>query len=112
MAKKEEENVWEWKPANDEEEIGGNLNIWNPPANGHIGDELEGKIVDINEGTYGIQADIEEDAGDIWTTPAHRVLQSAIEKLKVGDMVRITYTGVYRTPAGQNTNTYKVARKK
>ena len=112
MAKPKAEEIWEWKPANNEEEVGGDLNIWNPPLNGKIGDELEGKVVDISEGIYGIQADIEEDDGNVWTTPAHRVLQSALQKLAVGDNVRITYTGIYRTPAGQNTNIYKVARKK
>ena len=112
MVKLKAEEVWDWKPAKNEEEVGGNLNIWNPPLNGKIGDELEGEVVDISEGTYGIQADIEEDDGTIVTTPAHRVLQSALEKLTVGDNVRITYLGMYQTPAGQNTNMYKVAREK
>lgn len=111
--KKEEEEAWVWKPRDDEEEVGGDLNIWNPVANGKIGDELEGLIREIREGQlYGIEAEIVEDDGTVWTTPAHKVLQSAIAHLRVGDSVRITYTGTYMTAKGMTTTSYKVARKK
>lgn len=113
MVKKEEaEEVWDWKPRDDEEEVGGDLHIWNPAVDGKIGDQLMGKVVELEEGTYGIQAQIETDDNKIWTTPAHKVLQSALFKLGIGDNVRITYTGHYITQKGQKTKTYKVARKK
>ena len=111
MAKPKEEEAWEWKPADNEEEVGGDLNIWNPASDGKEGDELAGEVVEIGEGMYGIEAKIK--AGeDVWTTPAHCVLQSALAKLSVGDIVRIIYTGVYHTKLGQSAKNYKVARKK
>lgn len=121
MAKPKEkaEDVWEWKPRDDEEEIGGDLNIWNPALDGKEGDELVGEVVELGEGMYGIEAKIYDDSlqdahgdGITWTTPAHRVLQTALAKLRVGDKVRITYTGDYKTQTGQVAKTYKVARKK
>ena len=113
MTKPKAEEVWEWKPADDEEEVDGDLNIWNPASDGNKGDEIEGEVMDISEGVYGIQATIDDGISEQpWTTPAHKVLQSALAKLSVGDVVRITYTGHYTTPKGQKTKTYKVARKK
>lgn len=118
MAKAKEEGTEGWKPRDDEEEVGGNLNIWNPAVDGKEGDELEGEVVSLNEGMYGIEAEIADaDLSDggapiIWTTPAHRVLQTALAKLAVGDVVRITYTGSYKTKLGQIAKTYKVARRK
>ena len=113
MAKPKAEDVWEWKPADNEEEVGGDLNIWNPAIDGKVGDELVGEIIDISEGVYGIQATIDDGISEEpWTTPAHKVLQSALAKLSVGDNVRITYTGKYKTPVGMITNVDKVARRK
>ena len=106
---KEEEEAWEWKPQDNEEEVGGDLNIWTP---GKIGEELEGVVREIREGQFGVEAEIEEDDGTKWTTPAHRVMQSAIERLSVGDAVRITYTGTYTTKKGMTATAYKIARKK
>lgn len=107
-----EEAVWEWKPRDDEEEVGGDLNIWNPALDGNEGDELEGEVVAIEEGIYGIEAKIKTDIGDVLTTAAHRVLQTALVKLNVGDNVRITYTGAYTTKKGMTAKNYKVARRK
>ena len=104
-----------WKPGDDEEEVGGDLNIWNPAIDGNEGDELAGEVVEIGEGLYGIEAKIktkDELGSFVWTTPAHRVLQSALAKLIVGDNVRITYTGTYMTQKGMAAKNYKVARKK
>jgi len=102
-----------WTPADDEEEVGGDLNIWNPAVDGKEGDELAGEVVSLKEGIYGIQAEIRGGLDDeTWTTPAHKVLQSALAYLAVGDKVRITYTGSYKVKAsGLYAKTYKVARK-
>ena len=117
--KEEAEKESEWIPRDDEEEVGGDLNIWNPAIDSRKGDELVGEVVEIEEGMYGIEAKIRqhgtEDANGkpiVWTTPAHRVLQSALEKLNVGDVVRIAYIGIYHTKSGQSAKNYKVARKK
>ena len=119
MAKpKEEGKIDDWKPRANEEEVGGDLNIWNPALDGNEGDELEGEVLALEEGVYGIEAKIQtsekDDEGEfiVVTTPAHRVLQTALKNLRVGDRVRITFTGHYITPAGKTTKTYKVARKK
>ena len=113
------EEVWDWKPRDDEEEVGGDLNIWNPAVNGKEGDELVGEVLSLEEGVYGIQAQIETGEIDVdtgkhivVTTPAHKVLQSALVKLSVADTVRITYTGAYKAKNGLWAKTYKVARKK
>lgn len=112
MAKVKEGNIDDWKPADDEEEVGGDINIWNPAANGKVGDTLVGEVVELEEGTYGVEVKIKDADGEVWTTPAHRVLQTAVEHLNIGDIVRIVFTGHYITPAGHKTKTYKVARKK
>ena len=113
MAKKQTAEEWEWKPGDDEEEVGGDLNIWNPAVDGKEGDELIGEVVALEEGIYGIQAQIKAPDDEIITTPAHKVLQSALAKLSVGDVVRITFTGAYKVKAsGLYAKTYKVARRK
>lgn len=116
--KKEEEKERKWKPNPNEEEITDDLHIWNPVAGGKagnelIGDELIGEVIALEEGMYGIEAKIEEVLSHmILTTPAHRILQTALAKLNVGDRVRITYVGVYTTKNGQTAQNYKVARRK
>lgn len=113
MRKEKAEEAWEWKPADDEEEVDGDLNIWNPAVDGKEGDELEGEVVALEEGMYGIEAKISRGIdAEILTTPAHKVLQSALAKLTVGDVVRITYTGSYKAQSGMYAKTYKVARRK
>lgn len=110
---KAEEEEWEWKPRDDEEEVGGDLNIWNPAVDGKEGDELIGEVVELGEGVFGIEAKIKTPkSGYAWTTPAHKVLQTILARLSVGDIVRITYTGVYQAKNGLWTKTYKVARKR
>ena len=116
---KKQSGIDDWKPADNEEEVGGDLNIWNPAVDGKEGDELAGEVVVLEEGGYGIQAqiktgEIDADTGKHveLTTPAHKVLQSALAKLSVGDIVRITYTGAYKAKNGLWAKTYKVARKK
>ena len=67
-----------------------NLNIWLPEeANA----ELIGEVTSIKQGEYGNSyAILKEDAETI-DTPAHKVLQNRMSNVKVGDIVKLVYTG-------------------
>lgn len=67
------------------------LNIWIPEKDG---EELAGEVTDVNkEGDYGTQHTIKKSNGDEILTPSHKVLQNRLRTVKVGDKVRIVYTG-------------------
>ena len=70
------------------EQTGGDY--WKPSVKD---DQIEGKIVSINDGDYGKQYVIEQENGDKVTTPSHRVLQSRMSEAKVGDECKIIFNG-------------------
>lgn len=85
-------------------------NIWMPQESG---DTLRGTVKKISEGIYGIYAQIEElGSGENVQTPAHKILQTRIEKLNPGDFVKIVYKGETKTQGGRNVNDYQVFRRK
>lgn len=64
---------------------------WKPEK---IGDDIEGNVYEIIEGTYGKQIVLDmgdDENGEIATTtlPSHKQLQNFIPKLKVGDYIRV-----------------------
>ena len=84
--------------------------IWLPQIEG---DELQGEVNDIAEGLYGLQYTIKTGKEDL-KTPSHKVLQARMQKVKVGDFVKIVFKGsVAPKVRGQNpTLMYEVFRRK
>lgn len=56
-------------------------------------EELVGEVADIQEGGYGLQYSIKKEDGNTILTPSHKVLQSRMLKVRVGDIVKIVYKG-------------------
>lgn len=71
------------------EPVQGNT-YWKPTQDG---EEIVGKVKNKTEGDYGNQWTLLQDNGEEITTPSHAVLQSRMEKTKIGDIVKITYKG-------------------
>ena len=68
-------------------------NFWKPEA---IGEEQIGVIDSIGEDDekYGKKYTIkQDDTGDLVVLPSHKVLQNRLVNAKVGDKVKVTYTG-------------------
>lgn len=118
---KEEEGPWEYSEREQSDKVEQNVeeegfeevepdwhDIWVPEEKG---DSLSGSVLDIQEGAYGIEAILETADGEIIRTPAHKILQSRIEKIAVGDFVRIVYLGTNRTKGGRKVNDYRLLRK-
>ena len=85
------------------------LNIWMPTT---IDETILAKIIEIREGTYGIEAAMrvkgqEEEV----ITPAHKLLQDKIEQLQEGDIVKITYLGQHVATSGRKVRDYRVLRR-
>jgi len=81
--------------------------IWLPEV---AGETLKGLVKDIIEGSYGKTYLIETDDGAIVRTPSHKVLQSRLADVEIGDEVGIIYKG-QEPPSvkGQNpTRIYQV----
>ncbi len=87
------------------------VEFWQPEKEG---DEIVGKIKEFFDGTYGKQAVIEQADGKELTTPSHKVLQTRLVKLNVGDEIKIQYRGEEpATKKGNNpTKMYKVFKAK
>lgn len=80
--------------------------IWLPKEKG---DELTGEVVGVDDGLYGKQYVIKNDKEEL-KTPSHKVLQGRLVNVKIGDRVKLVYSGE-SAPAvrGQNpTKIYKV----
>lgn len=84
--------------------------FWTPLEN----EELKGTVREIVEGAYGFQYIIETAEGILFRTPSHKVLQNRMTDVKVGEEVKITYTGEEPPRIkGQNpTRIYKVFKRK
>ena len=100
MEEQKQEENWQ--------EVKGNSEIWLP----EIGDHIEGEVLALKDGIYGLQATIGKD-DDKWVTPSHKVLQNRLNELAVGDYVRITLVKEeLPTIKGNNkTKIYKVEKK-
>jgi len=85
-------------------------NIWLPDTEGET---LEGEVIEVAEGQYGIYASIKNvEDGRAMQTPAHKVLQSRVELVSSGDFVKIIYWGKSRTQTGREVNSYRLLKKK
>lgn len=81
--------------------------IWLPLD---VKEVLEGTVKEINEGEYGKQYTIEKENGEMLVTPSHRALVGRMVKVKVGDTVRLTFTGeeLPKVKGHNPTKLYKV----
>lgn len=65
--------------------------MWLPEKKG---DSVEGEIVNMNpDGTYGLAVDLKKADGKIINLPSHKVLQNRLRNLKVGNKVKVEFTG-------------------
>lgn len=82
------------------------VQYWKPEEKG---DSLKGVIKEVNhEGKYGVQIVVENENGELWSTPAHSMLQSRLRKAKVDRKVEITYNGKEPSTKGDDVRLYKV----
>jgi hypothetical protein len=65
------------------------MNFWTPE---NQGDAIEGVVIAMPTGEYGIQYDIETSVGLV-RTPSHKVLQNRMANAKVGMKVKIVFDG-------------------
>jgi len=68
--------------------IEGTDNFWAPAKEGEI---IEGDVLDIISGSFGNQHILKLDDKTTIMTPSHKILQSKLAQVKIGDYVRITY---------------------
>jgi len=68
----------------------GGQNIWIPTEEG---EELIGKVVNKQEGSYGPQWVIEDKEGNEHRTPSHKVLQNRMTSVEPDNEVKIVYLG-------------------
>lgn len=64
--------------------------LWTPKK---IDSELIGVVMAVTNGTYGRQWVIQTKENDEIKTPSHKVLQSRMDKIKEGDVIKIVYKG-------------------
>jgi len=65
-------------------------NTWKPKEEG---DTLIGEVKEIVEGNFGRRYLIEDEKGEEFLTPSHKVLQNRLAKIAVGTKVKIVYDG-------------------
>lgn len=92
------------------EEMKGNSGLWLPSK---PGDFLEGSIIALSQGLYGVQADVDAGNLGILRTPSHKVLQAKLKDCKIGDYVKIIYekTDLPKVKGQHGAMLYKVMRK-
>lgn len=93
------------------EEVRGESNLWLPVKEG---ESIEGVIVSMNQGQYGIQTTIETQEKKMVALPNHKVLQNRLVNCKVGELIKVIFEKEELPKIrGQNpTKIYKVLTKK
>lgn len=84
--------------------------VWKPL---NINDFLEGVIIDkCKDAAYGTYFVVSHKNGEFIKTPFHRVLQNVFDsnELKVGDRIKIVYTGSKNTGKGSPAMIYEVSK--
>ena len=92
------------------EEVKGETSFWSPQVN----DEIEGIIISMIQGTYGIETVIENKEHKQITLPSHKVLQARLSNCKVGDLIKVIYEKeeLPKVKGQHGTKIYKVLTKK
>lgn len=91
------------------EEMKGTSSIWLPSK---AGESIEGAIIALSQGQYGVQASIENKSG-VLLTPSHKVLQARLADCKIDDVIKIIFEreDLPTVKGRQGTKIYKVLRK-
>lgn len=91
-------------------EVKSDTGIWVPTQKG---EQIEGEVVEIRKGLYGIQLVIETSQGNKLTTPSHKALQSRLVGFQVGDFIKVVFQGadLPKVKGQQGTRLYAVFRK-
>lgn len=85
---------------------GTGLGFWKPEEKG---EELVGTVSHIEEGEFGTNYTVTDEAGEEHITPAHTVLLDRMQEVVEGDTVRIVYLGMGVAKKGRNpANLYEV----
>ena len=92
------------------EEVGGSSGMWMPVK---VGDSVEGVIVELKQGLYGVQAVLKLVDNSLLTTPSHKVLQARLANCKIGDEVKISFEKeeLPTIKGRQGTKIYKLLKK-
>ena len=69
-------------------------NLWKPTS---IGTQIKGKILQIEEWEYGIQALIRTPDGYEILLPAHQNLQRKLKQIQEGDYIRVTLQDIKKS---------------
>ena len=95
---------------NEWQEVKSDTGIWVPTQ---IGEAVEGEVIEIKQGQYGVQIVLETGQGIKITTPSHKALQARLYGFKPGDFIRIVYQGtdLPKLKGNQPTRLYAVFRK-
>lgn len=90
-------------------EVGNTQGLWLPVTKGEV---LEGVVIEVKEGIYGLQLSVENKEG-VHTTPSHKALVGRLKAFLVGDSIKIEYLGTDLPKVkGQNgVRLYSVFRK-
>ena len=92
----------------DWEEVIPDLNIWIPEEEG---DGIQGEVVEVIEGKYGINLRVKDKDEKEFITPSHKVLQSRLLCVELGDIIRIEFIRSEPTNKGNPIMLYKVWKK-
>lgn len=82
--------------------------VWKPI---NEGDTLEGVVIErTTDQHYGTQLIISYNNGEYIKTPFHKILQAYIDSndVKVGDRIKIVFTGMKNTGKGNPATMYSV----
>lgn len=96
---------------NEWEEVKGDAGgIWLPQKKD---EQIEGEIVEIKQGQYGIQVTVLNAKGSKMSTPSHKALQSRLGGFQVGDFIKIVYLGadLPKLKGQQGTRLYAVFKR-
>ncbi|MCX6654323.1 MAG: hypothetical protein NTY03_04280 [Candidatus Bathyarchaeota archaeon] len=90
-------------------EVGNTQGLWLPVTKGEV---LEGVVIEVKEGLYGLQLSIENKEG-VHTTPSHKALVGRLKAFQVGDSIKVEYLGTElpKVKGQQGTRLYSVFRK-
>ena len=64
--------------------------FWKPEREN---EEIQGEVIAIDDGEYGKNYSIKQDDGKVVLTGANKALLPRMLKVKIGDIVKIVYTG-------------------
>jgi hypothetical protein len=91
-------------------EVKSESNIWLPEEKNST---IQGVVINVEKGQYGLQLAIETMPGVVIWTPSHKALQCRLVHFVPGDWVKIVYLGadLPKVKGQQGTRLYQVFKK-